>query len=167
MFTLRRLAALFRPGSLPPYESALRALALGQADRALRILDSLRADPGLTAAERAAIANKRGVAFVRLERRAEAELAFEDALGIVSNYPPALVNLGNLRLESGDLEGAVLRFQQAVASDENYGPAHHNLGVAYKRMGRTADAVRELKRGQRLEGRPTASLRTTSPNRRS
>ncbi len=44
-------------------------------------------------------------------------------------------------------------YERAIRSDEEYAPAHHNLGVAYKRMGKTGEAVRALRRAHRLEGR--------------
>jgi tetratricopeptide (TPR) repeat protein len=103
--------------------------------------------------ERAAAANKRGVALVELKRHDEARTAFEQALQIVPKFAPALVNIGNLHLEGGDAEAAIRYYESAILSDEDYALAHHNLGVAYKRLGRTGDSVRELRKAHRLEGR--------------
>ena len=150
MFNLERFLAPWRRKPLGPYELALRDLAQGQYAEALRRLDTLLEDETLSAKDRAARLNKRGVALVSLQRRDEARLAFDDALAAVPRFAPALVNIGNLHLESGELEPAVVCYQDAIAADDRYGPAHHNLAVAYKRMGRTADSVRELRRAGKL-----------------
>jgi tetratricopeptide (TPR) repeat protein len=150
VFNLGRFLAPWRRKPLTPYELALRDLARGEYAQALRCLDALLEDETLRPADRAARLNKRGVALVSLHRRDEALAAFEDALAVMPRFAPALVNIGNLHLESDELEPAVARYQAAIAADDRYGPAHHNLAVAYKRMGRTADSVRELRRAGKL-----------------
>lgn len=152
-FNFRRFLALFRPDLYTPFELALRDMAHHKHEEALRRLDALMADPLLPAAQRAAVANKRGVALVELRRTDQARAAFEQALEIVPKFAPALVNIGNLHLEAGETDEAIRYYESAVLSDEDYALAHHNLGVAYKRLGRTGDAVRELRRAHRLEGR--------------
>lgn len=149
MFPFGRLPALFRRKPASPFEDAVRAIDRGRPAQALVLLDELASGDG-TANERAAIANKRGVALVGLHRPDEARAAFACALDAVPRYAPALVNLGNLHLESGELDAAVARYEAAVAADDAYAPAHYHLGIVYKRLGRLNDAVRELRRGQRL-----------------
>jgi tetratricopeptide (TPR) repeat protein len=153
VFNLRRFFALFQPKLYTPFELALRDMAHHRYEDALVRLDAILADPQSAPAQRAAAANKRGVALVELKRREEARPAFEQALQIVRDFPPALVNLGNLHLEAGEIDEAIRYYESAMKSDEEYAPAHHNLAVAYKRLGRTADSVRELRRANRLEGR--------------
>jgi tetratricopeptide (TPR) repeat protein len=153
VFNLRKFLALFRPELYTPYELALRDMAHHRYEEALARLDALLADPPLERAQRAEVANKRGVALVELQRREEARRAFEDALEIDPKFVPALVNVGNLHLEAGEIEEAIRWYESAVRNDEDYARAHHNLGVAYKRLGRTADSVRELRKAGRLEGR--------------
>jgi tetratricopeptide (TPR) repeat protein len=152
MFNLRGILALFRPAP-SPFDLALRDLTRGRFARALERLNRLLDDASLTPAGRAAILNKRGVALVRLERRDEARASFESALGVLASYPPALVNLGNLLIDAGDVDGAIRYYESAIRSDESYANAHHHLSVAYRRLGRTADAVRALRRAHHLEGR--------------
>ena len=153
MFNFRRFLALFRPELYTPFELAERDIAQGRYEDALIRLQSLAASDGLAAVERASIANKRGVALVNLERRVHAQQAFEEALAHARAFAPALVNLGNLELESGHVGAAVRWYERAVLCDDQYAPAHHNLSVAYKRLGRTSEAVRELRRAYKLEGR--------------
>lgn len=149
----RRFLALFRPQLYTPYEAALREIAHHRYDEALAGLDAILARADLSAADRAAAANKRGVALVELQRPQEARDAFESALQAVPAFAPALVNIGNLHLEAGETEEAIRLYESALRSDEEYALAHHNLGVAYKRLGRTGDSVRALKQAHRLEGR--------------
>ena len=63
-----------------PLELALRDLAQGRYEEAISRFDVLLADPALDTPERALAANKRGVAFIRIERIDEARAAFEQAL---------------------------------------------------------------------------------------
>lgn len=152
MFNLRRFLAFFKAEPRTPFDAALRDLAHGRAEAALAQLDGLlaaEADAGM----RAQIANKRGVALMALHRREEARRAFEGACGIVAEFPPALVNLGNLELEASNYDAAVELYRRALKNDESFAPAHRHLGLAYKRMGRAADALREFSRARRLEGR--------------
>lgn len=158
-FTFRRFLALFRPRLYTPFELALRDIAQFRYEDALARLDALLADPHTPAQQRAAVFNKRGVVLVELKRPAHAREAFESALDAVAEFAPSLANIGNLHLEAGEIESAIAYYQRALRSDPDYATAHHNLAVAYKRLGRTGDAVRELRRAQRLEGRAVRSQR--------
>lgn len=131
----------------------MHLLELGKYADALRAFEAILTSQTLTSGERARMQNKRGVALVRLERRDDARRAFESALATVTAFAPALVNIGNLYLESGEIDTAIGFYERAIRSDDEYALAHHHLGVAYKRQGRTAEAVGELRRAQRLEGR--------------
>jgi tetratricopeptide (TPR) repeat protein len=70
----------------------------------------------------------------------------------------ALVNLGNLALEANMLDEARARYEAALRIDERSASAHHNLGVAYRRAGRIADSVRELRRAALLDAQPKRLL---------
>lgn len=150
MFGFHKLRALFYREPTP-YQRAVRAIALGRYDEAIAGLDALLAHAA-TPAECATLWNKRGVALVNAGRRDEARASFASALAAVPNYAPALVNEGNMAFEGGDLAAAVALYESAVRSDDSYPVAHLNLGVAYKRLGRRGDAVREFRRANRLEG---------------
>jgi tetratricopeptide (TPR) repeat protein len=67
---------------------------------------------------------------------------------------PAIVNVGNLLLEDGVIDDAIEHYQAALRIDDTYAPAHLNLGIAYRRLGRRADAVREFRRANRFALRP-------------
>lgn len=155
MFNFGRLFAFLRDfrRAPTPFDEALRALDSGQYGDALERFDALLAQTPRDDDARLTIENKRGIALVYLGRAAEGREVFESILARDPAYAPALVNLGNLALESGDLEEAVTRYESAVRIDDYYPGAHFNLGVAYKRLGRTGEAVREFRRATSLEGR--------------
>lgn len=135
-----------------PYERAVAALETGEYELALREAEEALAAAGDDAAQ-ADAHNKRGVALVGLELRAQALDAFCDALERAVKHAPALVNVGNLLLEEGALEDAVDYYQAAMRADPAYPLAYRNLSVACKRLGRRAEAVRYLRVADRLEAR--------------
>jgi tetratricopeptide (TPR) repeat protein len=48
--------------------------------------------------------------------------------------PAKCVEIGNVYLHKGKLQGALSRFQEALKDDPNYAPAHLGLGKVYERM---------------------------------
>ena len=135
------------------FASALKALRRRDYGGAETALSALLEAESLDVGERAFLLNKRGVARIGMQRRAQAVEDFEAALQARPAYAPALTNLGNLLFDAGDVEGAIARYERAIASDSEYSVAHLNLGAAYKRAGRIADAVRALRQAERLERR--------------
>jgi tetratricopeptide (TPR) repeat protein len=151
VFNLRKLSAFFRArAEASPYERALQLLEEGAYAPAERAFTELLAAEQQS--ERVTILNKRGVARVHQNRRDEALQDFNAALQIDPQFPPSLVNVGNLLLEDGRLEEAILQYEAAVRSDDSYAVAHMNLSAAYKQAGRHAEAVREFRRAGRVEG---------------
>ncbi|MHB8146820.1 MAG: tetratricopeptide repeat protein [Vulcanimicrobiaceae bacterium] len=136
-----------------PREAALRALECGSFLEAEHGLAALLELPDIPGHERAFLLNKRGVALVSLGDRERAREQFVAALEASARLPSALTNLGNLALERGDIEQAVAYYEEALASDDTYALAHLNIAAAYRRQGRISDAVRSLRKAQRLEGR--------------
>jgi tetratricopeptide (TPR) repeat protein len=148
-----RFFARFASRPLPPHEAALLAIRRGAYHEAVEQIEAILADPSMTAIDRAFWLNKRGVARIGAAQPDAARDDFHAALACVAKHPPALTNLGNLLLESGDAAGAIARYEEAIRADDGYALAHQNLGVAYKRIGRLDEGVRALRRAQRLEGR--------------
>lgn len=136
-------------GPLERGDLALRRGALADAtacfDEALRVAATDR--------ERALAQNKHALVAIARGDLAAAQSAITAALATYAACVPAIVNSGNLLLETGDVAGAIARFETAIKLDPDYADAHHNLGVAYKRAGRRSDAVRELRRATGLERR--------------
>ncbi|GAC1419750.1 MAG: hypothetical protein NVSMB5_11820 [Candidatus Velthaea sp.] len=134
-----------------PFAAGVAALERRRVSEALALFDAALGE-ATSAGERAAIHNKRGIAFVQAGDIEAAVHAFLAALEIESHVP-AIVNIGNLLLEAGDVEEAIVHYEAALRLDDDYATAHLNLGVAYKRIGRRSEAVREFRRANRLEGR--------------
>jgi lipoprotein NlpI len=149
----------------PRFACALQALDRRQFDRAVAAFDELLQSENLAVGERAFLLNKRGVARVGLAQREPARADFIAALAARPGYAPALMNLGNLLLEEGEVDAAIAQYERAIASDGEYAVAYLNLGIAYKRAGRIDDGIRALRQAQRLEQRANAS-RAWRPARR-
>jgi len=135
-----------------PFERAIAELERGDAAAAVTgfttMLHAARSDEAC-----ARIYNKRGVAYVRLGEREQGLRDFSEALAVVPRFAPALANIGNLLLEDGAFDDAIVHYEAAIRADETYAIAHLNLSVAYRKTGRRAAAVRELRLAHRLEGR--------------
>jgi tetratricopeptide (TPR) repeat protein len=151
MFTFLERFAWFRPDPTPKGR-ALAALARGHLAEA-----EIEFAAALTVADdpkdRAFLLNKRGVARVAMDRKEDALLDFQAALECRPGFAAAMSNVGNLLLESGDVEAAIAQYEAAIRCDDYYAVAHLNLGVAYKRAGRIAEGVREIRRANGLEVR--------------
>lgn len=148
-----RLFRKFASRERSPRELALLAIARGEYEDAHERLAALLADAGLNPAERAFYLNKRGVARAAMGRAPEAREDFEAALLCVPRFAPSITNLGNLLMDAGDSEGAIVKYRAAILADDDYPVAHFNLGVALKRAGNFDEGVREMRKAQRLEGR--------------
>ncbi len=80
----------------------------------------------------------------------------EAALERDPNHVRALTNRGNLKLEDGDVDGAIADYERAIKLDDGFANAHHNLGVAYRRKGHVAKSVAALRRAQRASAKRDA-----------
>jgi tetratricopeptide (TPR) repeat protein len=59
-------------------------------------------------------------------------------------------NSGNSSLRSGDVEGAITQFHDALSYDANYLEAHLGLAAALEKQGKTAEAVAERQKAEAL-----------------
>ncbi len=60
-------------------------------------------------------------------------------------------NSGKSLLASGNLDGAIVQFRDALSFDPNYAEAHFNLAEALEKQGKTAEAASERARGEALK----------------
>ncbi len=81
---------------------------------------------------------------------------FEAGLARDPNHVRGLTNRGNVKLEAGDVDGAIEDYERAIRVDEGFANAHHNLGVAYRRKGQIGKSVAALRRAQRHAARRDA-----------
>jgi len=143
-----------------PLAAATAALERGDFAAALALAETALAQ-AQSDATRAAAHNKRGVVLVRTEDRDGAVLAFLAALEAEPRHVPAIVNVGNLLLESGMTADAIEHYEAALRLDDRYAPAYQNLGVALRRLGRRGESVRALRAAGRLAGRLNLRGKTT------
>ena len=147
-----KLAAFFRRPASDPYHLALAQIASGRPESGLVLLEGLLCDADFDGVDRATLLNKCGVALVDLGRKDDARRRFAEALAVNPRFAPAMTNLGNLLLEDGKAAEALERYDSALLADDDYALAHANRAVALKKLGRQGEAVRALRRADRLQG---------------
>ncbi len=153
MFAVRQLFAAFaRRPRRDAFERGVAALERGERSQAFIEFETALAEAS-DDARRAAVHNKRGVAFMALGERDAALAAFASALDVDERCAAALTNLGNLLFEDGHVADAVDYYTAALRADAAYALAHRNLGVALKRLGRRSEAVRSLRTASRSASR--------------
>jgi tetratricopeptide (TPR) repeat protein len=77
---------------------------------------------------------------------------FKKAVELNPGYVTALINLGLVYTQRGELEKGIKQFQLAVQIDPNNAEAHNNLGSFYLGQGKYDQAMLELKKA--LDMRP-------------
>ncbi len=127
-------------------------LERGRLDAAAAAFDEALAAASRSA-EIAAVRNKRAIVAIRRLDLARAVDELIAALEADPRSAAAITTVGNLLLESGALDEAIVHYEYALAVDDAYAPAYHNLGVALHRSGRRREAVGMLRKATRLEGR--------------
>lgn len=95
--------------------------------------------------------NNLGVASSKLDRPQEAEQHYMAALDADRDFAAAYHNLANLRLDAGDLEGALGAYDRAVSLKGNNPYLHYHRGVALYHKGDMPAAARALERAIRLK----------------
>lgn len=130
---------------------ATKAVDQREAETAREALARLRTE--LFLAEREALL---GTISVYEQDLGAAHAHLAAALAVDPNHVRALTNRGNLKLEAGEVDGAIEDYQRAIKLDDSFANAHHNLGVAYRRKGQVGKSVSSLRRAQRLSGRRDA-----------
>jgi len=132
------------------------------------VYDKLNKLPEATTALREAIRQQPGqpdahltLAGVLIKQNQPAEAASErrkaaDLMRSNMNRQRAEVatNSGNSQLRSGDVEGAIVQFRDALSYDASYTEAHLGLANALDRQGKTAEAAAER---QKAEAAKTAA----------
>jgi predicted Zn finger-like uncharacterized protein len=100
---------------------------------------------------------RRGEALLGQGDLRGAKAHFDLALSARPGAPEALTGLGDVALRAGDPSAASARFRQAAAA--GYREAYIGLGEAYRRLGRTSDALLAYERYlERWPTGPQASL---------
>jgi tetratricopeptide (TPR) repeat protein len=92
-----------------------------------------------------------GLVWERQGKRAQAAVAYGDALRIKPDYAFAHNNLANLLAEDGKLDEAIDHYRRAVAADPKLETAHHNLATLLRRTGDLNGAIQHLRIAVDLE----------------
>lgn len=122
-------------------------------DDAVAILDGLSEDQAVFPAEWLA---QRGTTLVLLGASSEAEGRLGRAVEIDPLHVRARVNLGNVLLERGDLDGAVTCYRRALDVDGEDPHALHNLGVALRKQGKIGESVAALRKAHKADQKRAA-----------
>lgn len=92
-----------------------------------------------------------GETFLARRHYVNAEIYFWQALRINPGFIPALIDMGSLKSEQGDLDAAVRYLTRAIALEPSNRSARYNLAMVYRLQGRPAEARNELERFRETE----------------
>ena len=107
------------------FERAVALMADGNYDQAVELLKKVIAQaPGVTAPY-----INIAMAYVRLDKLAEAEEHLKTALGLVPDHPLASNEYGLLLRKSGRFAEAREIYENTLKTFPEYLPAHKNLGI--------------------------------------
>ncbi len=101
--------------------------------------------------ERERAYNNLGRAYLEKRDLAEAEKAFQQAIGCNPRLGDSYVNLGRVLYAKGDIEGAAAAFRSAIRLDPRAAEPHYRLALASIRLGRREQAIDELRAVVRLD----------------
>lgn len=134
---------------LPDYYAAIATQKLGDPDTTVTMLKALtQTYPSFAPAHHR-------LADLLLEggRRDQAARAFERAVALAPNEAAGYVGLADVRIRERDHAHALELLRKAIELDPSNRSAHYLLGLAYRGLGRTAEAEVELKRGANADRR--------------
>ena len=107
--------------------------------------------PQITSGYRAQQLNAEGIRLMQLDRPAEAELQFRQAVQADPSNLDAITNLGVAIFKQGRFAESIPFFEQGVANRPQQAILHNDLAQAYVRVGRPHDAVAEMAQACDLE----------------
>ena len=90
-------------------------------------------------------------AYIRSGRYGDAEKLLQRSFLLDANSTGAYILMGKVQIKKQDYQLATLYLRKAVKMDPNNFISHHLLGEAYRGMGRSEDAERELKAAEQLQ----------------
>jgi tetratricopeptide (TPR) repeat protein len=147
-------AALAQRADLPGIHYALGELSLASGDYEKAELE-FRAEAQLSPGS-AAAAYKRGVTLGNLGRTVDAIAELKRAMTLQPDMPETLLELGKALNAAGDAKSAEQYLQKVLAAEHDTSlaeTAHFQLAQVYRKLGRPADADRELQAFKELRSR--------------
>ncbi len=94
--------------------------------------------------------NNRGVAYLNMERREEAEADFQTAIELNPGYAEAYANRGRLYVDEEDWEKALADLTRAIELNPDLAEAYGNRGRAYEGLGDGEKALADYDRAIEL-----------------
>ncbi len=91
------------------------------------------------------------LAYKSVSRVPEAVATYERILALEPENPIALHNLGNISLQRGDSEAAIVYYRRATEAKPDYLLAHYHMGEALARLERFEEAYRTYEKVLQLE----------------
>ena len=92
-------------------------------------------------------------AYTRIQKFDEAEKLLQRSIWLDATSTGPYILMGKVLEKKGEALLAVRALQRAINMDPNNSISHHSLGQAYRDLGRSEDAERELKLAEQLQGR--------------
>jgi tetratricopeptide (TPR) repeat protein len=138
---------LARASAASPSDASVRrmlAMSLLSAGAAERAVEVLRNDPGRDADP--ALQYAFGLALLRANRSAQAQLIFSRLIAEQGNTPELNVVMGQAQAQQGDYDGAISSLQRAIALKADVPEAHAALGVIYLKQGKLPEAAASLRK---------------------
>lgn len=135
-------------------------------DRAQRAIDAKKYDEGVTALTQLVAADKQdfqawtelGTAYVLLDKKGDADKAYEQAIAARPTFKLALLALGRIRVGEKKYQEAIEPLTALVEIDPKSPDGNYLLGEAYLQIKKGSKAVPLLNEAAKL-GRPDAHLR--------
>jgi tetratricopeptide (TPR) repeat protein len=94
---------------------------------------------------------REGDVYVARRHYLLADNVYWQALMIDPEYPPALIGMGTVSANRGDLANAIVNFSRAIANDPGNPAAHYDLATVYRMQGRVLDAEKEMEQFRNAE----------------
>ena len=138
---------LARASAANPSDASVRrmlAMSLLSAGAAERAVEVLRNDPGRDTDPSLQYAF--GLALLRANRSAQAQLIFSRLIAEQGNTPELNVVMGQAQAQQGDYDGAISSLQRAIELKADVPEAHAALGVIYLKQGRLPEAAAALRK---------------------
>lgn len=95
-------------------------------------------------------------AYTRVQKYEDAERLLQRSIWLDATSTGPYILMGKVLERKGEAALAVRALLRAIAMDPNNSIPHHLLGQAYRDLGRTEDAERELKLSEQLQNRADA-----------
>lgn len=112
-------------------------------DRPAEAIPELRQELALSPGN-ANVESSLAFALLQTSAKTEARGLLESAVAADPSHARAQYQLGKLLLDEGDVAGALPHLEAAERSDPSPDYVHYQLQVAYRKLGRVADADREM-----------------------